>query len=304
MSVAPSESTDRTKLTEPTDRANSPTGAEAMPDISDLSEATASLSLGMVIPERREPRAGGAQDTSRSTCSTTRSEYGRRDPSKRVAGRLGLDQEEVLIALMFDDFMATGMQSLDYDRVVRNAVTIQSDPDVCKVLGLSPMPIDECWVPPDDWITDMCFAFSSTEQQLTARSYPEHDITPPAMTMLVDRGSEKRTGIKARRALRPKPAGGGGSAAAVTRAMAASQPPPEQAAPSAMAPEPAAPAAAGTSRGEKSHRSKGKGKRNGSPAKSNRGPSKAEKSHRSGADDAALLNDPRPKPTGSKSKAR
>ena len=41
-------------------------------------------------------------------------------------------------------------------------------------------------------ITDMCFAFSKTEQQLTARSYPEHDITPPAMTMLVERGSGRQ----------------------------------------------------------------------------------------------------------------
>ena len=53
----------------------------------------------------------------------------------------------------------------------------------------------------------MCFAFTTTEQQLTARSYPSNDLTPPAMTMLVDRGSEKRTGIKSRRM--PKAAMGG-----------------------------------------------------------------------------------------------
>ena len=92
-------------------------------------------------------------DTNRSTCSTTRSEYGRRgekDPSKRVAGSLSVDQEEVLIAMMFDDFMSTGMQSLDYDRVVRCAVTIQTDGDVCNVLsGSAPVPLDECWIPDD-----------------------------------------------------------------------------------------------------------------------------------------------------------
>lgn len=53
----------------------------------------------------------------------------------------------------------------------------------------------------------MCFAFSSTEGQLTARSYPEHDILPPAMTLLVERGSEKRTGIKSQKQIRPKPPG-------------------------------------------------------------------------------------------------
>ena len=95
-------------------------------------------------------------DTSRSTCSTTRSEYGRRDPSRRVAGDLNVDQEEVLIAMMFDDFMATDMKSLDYDRVVRNAVTIQSDPEVTKVLGIEPIPIEECWIPSDDCASAPC----------------------------------------------------------------------------------------------------------------------------------------------------
>merc|ERR1719453_785958 len=97
------------------------------------------------------------------------------------------------------------MQSLDYDRVVRCAVTIQTDADVCKVLSNStPCSLDECWIPDDAWITDMCFAFTSTESQLTARSYPNHDITPPAMTLLVERGSEKRTGIKSNKLIRPK----------------------------------------------------------------------------------------------------
>ena len=50
----------------------------------------------------------------------------------------------------------------------------------------------------------MCFAFTSTESQLTARSYPNHDITPPAMTLLVERGSEKRTGVKSKKIIRPK----------------------------------------------------------------------------------------------------
>ncbi len=54
------------------------------------------------------PQRRNGNDTNRSTCSTTRSEYGRRDPSKRVAGDLSVDQEEVLIGLMFDDFQRTG----------------------------------------------------------------------------------------------------------------------------------------------------------------------------------------------------
>jgi len=251
-----------------------------------LSSAAAGLTL-----EQLPPAAGlSGADTSRSGMSTTRSAYGRKDPSKRVAGALGVDQEEVLIALMFDDFMASGMKSLDYDRVVRNAVTIQSDPDVCGVLHATPVAVDECWIPEDAWITDMCFAFSSTEAQLTARSYPEHDITPPAMTMLVDRGSEKRTGIKSRRPLRPKdapPSDAHSGAADATSSQSATG--------ASSRPASAAPPASGGENqpAARSERKKGGGKgkpRRSSPAK------------QSPKTNAALLADPRPKPTGSKQK--
>ena len=123
---------------------------EEAPDA--VSQELSLRSMGTMLPTAAERthmnRTGG--DTSRSTCSTSRSEYGRRDPSKRVAGALNVDQEEVLIAIMFDDFMATNMKSLDYDHVVRNAITIQCDPDVCKVLGVVPVAVDECWIPADD----------------------------------------------------------------------------------------------------------------------------------------------------------
>lgn len=45
--------------------------------------------------------------------------------------------------------MASGMKSLDYDRVVRNAVTIQSDPDVTKVLNAELIAVEDCWIPED-----------------------------------------------------------------------------------------------------------------------------------------------------------
>lgn len=44
---------------------------------------------------RRRLRPSLMGDTARSTCSTTRSQYAAKDPSKRVAGQLGVDQEEV-----------------------------------------------------------------------------------------------------------------------------------------------------------------------------------------------------------------
>ena len=298
--------------------------------------AVSSLTLSSLPPAAERT---SRMDTSRSTCSTTRSEYGRRDASRRVAGDLNVDQEEVLIALMFDEFMATDMKSLDYDRVVRNAVTIQSDPDVCGVLNMSPIPIEQAWIPPDDCapdgtteharrvasplaslpppselgpsanvcplcagITDMCFAFASTESQLTSRSYPSNDITPPAMTMLVERASEKRTGIKNRRPIRPK--------------MPTSAPlQPGVQSPSAM------PAAAGDASwssspggvGTASSRSgAGVGSSRPASASPGGGKAKAKKSSKHGspsakstaASAASLLADPRPKPTGSKSKAK
>ena len=65
--------------------------------------------------------------------------------------------------MMFDDFMSTGMQSLDYDRVVRCAVTIQVDPDVCKVLNASPTTLEECWMP-----DDACEQQASRSKRLTS----------------------------------------------------------------------------------------------------------------------------------------
>ena len=57
---------------------------------------------------------------------------------------------DACLPAQFDDFMQTGMQSLDYDRVVRCAVTIQTDADVCNVLSNStPCSLDECWIPDD-----------------------------------------------------------------------------------------------------------------------------------------------------------
>lgn len=134
-------------------------------------------SLSGALPSAAERthmnRTGG--DTSRSTCSTSRSEYGRKDPSKRVAGALNVDQEEVLIAIMFDDFMATNMKSLDYDRVVRNAVTIQCDPDVCKVLGVEPVTVDECWIPEDDCTHARAHALHPCPHAQPTASHPDAD---------------------------------------------------------------------------------------------------------------------------------
>ena len=100
---------------------------------------------------------------------------------------------------------------------MRCAITIQTDEDVCKVLNAEPASVDEAWVPEDDWITDMCFAFCSTESQLTARSYPEGEISQPHMVMLVERGTAKRVAkhgnVQRKKGARPGSASKAGGAA-------------------------------------------------------------------------------------------
>ena len=122
--------------------------------------------------------------TDRSTCSTTRSEYGR-DPNRRVAGALTLEQEEALLGLMYDHFQMSDSQTLDLETVMRCALTLQCDPDVCKALGAQPVPMEEAWLPEQDWVTDMCFAFTDAGSQLTARSKPSGMVTPEGISYLV-----------------------------------------------------------------------------------------------------------------------
>jgi hypothetical protein len=198
-----------------------------------------------------------------------------------------VDQEEVLIAMMFDDFMGNDMKSLDYDRIRRCAISIQNDEDVCRVLGGTPVPQEECWVPEDAWITDMCFAFSSTEQQLTARSYPAHDITPPAMTMLIERGSELRTGIKSTHKIRIKPGGGAGGGHARSAGHVHSSGGGQ--AGGSGKPRGAAAAAGGSASAPPAKAS--------SPSKK-KAPVRRPSPRSAAADAASLLADPRPKATG------
>lgn len=128
--------------------------------------------------------------TDRSTCSTTRSEYGR-DPNRRVAPALSLEQEEALIGLMFDNWMQHQCTTLDYDHVMRCAITLQCNPEVVKAVSkgaTAPVPLEQAWRPDDGWITDMAFAFNDADSQLTARSKPMGDITPGGITHVVETG--------------------------------------------------------------------------------------------------------------------
>lgn len=167
----------------------------------------------------------------------------------------------------------------------------------------------------------MCFAFTSTEAALTARSYPEHDILPPAMTLLVERGSEKRTGIKSKKLVRPKPQpaqppppqppamdkvrgasgeGTGGSSSRSSRdrpGSSSSRSQRDGGRPPLLASQTmeGAESAAGSSSSSSTGAATSKAARGDSPKKGR----KAKPSPKSQAKEAAtLLADPRPKPTG------
>jgi len=89
----------------------------------------------------------------------------KRQNGSRVADGLSLLQEDALVGLMFDDFEATQGQSLDYDKVKRYAVSIQTDPEICDALDVEPIEVvEDAWEPDDDWITNMCHAFTDARR--------------------------------------------------------------------------------------------------------------------------------------------
>jgi hypothetical protein len=126
--------------------------------------------------------------TDRSTCSTTRSEYGR-DPNRRVCPELTLEQEEALMGLMYDNFMKNDCKMIEYERAVRCALSLQCDPRVCSTLCASAVTIEKAWVPDEAWLTDMVFVFQDAYSQLTARSKPASSVTPNGIAYVVEMGN-------------------------------------------------------------------------------------------------------------------
>ena len=95
----------------------------------------------------------------------------RQNRNDRVAQNLSLMQEDALIGLMFEEFGKNDMKHLDYDKVRRFAVSLQTDPAICERLDCEAIAEDLAWSPPDVWITDMCMAFlnAKKEEQKKAR---------------------------------------------------------------------------------------------------------------------------------------
>ena len=69
------------------------------------------------------------------------------------------EQEEALIGLMYNEFMANDAMHLDYEKVGRFAMTIQTDEAVCSALGLAVVAEEGVWHPTAEWITAKCLAF-------------------------------------------------------------------------------------------------------------------------------------------------
>jgi hypothetical protein len=82
----------------------------------------------------------------------------------RVAESLSMSQEDALVSLMFDDFDDNDGEFLDYDKVQKYAVSIQTELDICDALDSKPVEPEDAWVPSDDWITSMCHAFTDARR--------------------------------------------------------------------------------------------------------------------------------------------
>lgn len=106
-------------------------------------------------PERDRVGDAGAGVATASRMHTT----SRQLQNARVAESLSMLQEDALVGLMFDDFEANEGQFLDYDKVQKYAVSIQTEFDICDALDSKPVEPEDAWVPSDDWITSMCHAF-------------------------------------------------------------------------------------------------------------------------------------------------
>jgi len=102
----------------------------------------------------------------------------------RVASDLSVLQEEALIGLIYEQFVVENdCKSMDYDKVKRFALTIQMDEEVCATLCTAPVPTEaECWIPEDDWLTDMCKAFKKSYEEHVAMTERQSTGSPPELT--------------------------------------------------------------------------------------------------------------------------
>lgn len=118
----------------------------------------------------------------------------------RCAQNLNLMQEDALVGLMYEDFGKNDMKHLDYDKVRRFAVSIQTDPEICDRLDCETVSEEQAWSPPDVWITDMCMAFINAAKEEKKREReaafggPKFEYDPKNPHA---RGSTHRNGPKA-----------------------------------------------------------------------------------------------------------
>ena len=93
----------------------------------------------------------------------------RRAKESRCASELAPLQEDALIGLMFDNFAANKYKHLDYDKVRHYAFELQTDEVICASMDTTACGEGEVWLPPDEWITDMCRAFLAHSKEQSAK---------------------------------------------------------------------------------------------------------------------------------------
>ena len=73
----------------------------------------------------------------------------RKHASRVLPGTISVLQEDALIGLMYEDFGRNRFKSLDYNKVRRFALSIQTHPAICSALDSEPVEPAEAWEPPD-----------------------------------------------------------------------------------------------------------------------------------------------------------
>ena len=81
--------------------------------------------------------------------------------------------------------MENDCKSMDYDKVKRFALTIQMDEEVCATCSARRLSVPteaECWIPEDDWLTDMCKTFKKSYEEHVAMTERQSTGSPPELT--------------------------------------------------------------------------------------------------------------------------
>lgn len=94
---------------------------------------------------------------------------------------LEVAREEALVGLIYETFTGNKCKHIDYEKVARYAVTLQTDAAVCKALGLRCVATADVWTPDEDWITQKCIAIKEAYDAAPSAADTAPAVTAPAV---------------------------------------------------------------------------------------------------------------------------